>query len=36
MAQYRNIGALNGSSAPLIPVNTVKLTQVYQATHDGN
>lgn len=36
MAQYRNIGALNGSSAPLVPVNTVKLTQVYQATHDGN
>ena len=36
MADYRDYGALSGGSAPLVPVDTVRKTQVYTATHDGN
>lgn len=35
MTEYRNYGALNGGSAPLVPVDTRRYTQVYQATHKG-
>lgn len=35
MENYRNYGALNGRLAPNVPIDTMRYTQVYQATHEG-
>ena len=32
---YRDYGAFEGSTAPQVPINTIKHSDVYLATHDG-
>ena len=34
MANYRDYGTINGGASPLVPINTIRYGQVYQATHD--
>ena len=36
MAEYRDIGRLNNGSADNVPVDTIRRSQVYQATHGGD
>lgn len=36
MAEYRDYGAVGNATAPLVEVDTIRRTQVYQATHDGD
>ena len=35
MAQYKDYGALNDTTAPEVEIDTIRHTQVYLATHDG-
>ena len=36
MSEYRDYGTISGGTAPLVPINSVKRTQVFNATHEGN